>query len=492
MSKNKDYYVLPVKKEGGEAFGIKKPEIDWKMPWIGTLLPRSSDEIESSNWFLGCETLDRDYADYDRYKEYLQPLGIRYLRFQGGWAKTEKAQGVYDWEWLDHIIDDAVSRGLKPWLQTGYGNPVYPGAGGENLGAGMPLSAEGLAAYERWVEKMVSRYAECVYDWEVWNEPNFGDNKVNTPEIAADFNIRTAKIIKGIQPDARISALALGHIDIDYVERFFRYLSDHNACDLFHNVTYHDYCYNPDANKLAVYKMRQVVEKYAPSLILRQGENGAPSVRGAGGALADYDWSELSQAKWDVRRMLENLGNGIECSVFGIAEMQYSGNGPITKTNTKGLLKTDADHVVIRPKMAYYAVQHVTSVFDDSLERIWEAVYTHSIDERDADKYWYSSDRSLSVYAYRKKEDGKRLYAVWKDDAIPGDDCTLSYLNFAFAGSNFEEPVLVDLISGNVYQIGKDQWRKEGNIDWFDQIPVYDAPVLIAEKGMLSVKSERP
>ena len=263
---------------------------------LGAVAPRNAAEIEDSNWFLGCETLDRDYADFNQYKEYLCPLGIKYLRFQGGWAKTEKEQGVYDWRWLDHIIEESVGRGLKPWLQTGYGNPVYPGAGGENLGAGMPLSETGLAAYERWVGKMAARYADKVFDWEVWNEPNFGDNKVNTPEITADFNIRTARIIKEIQPGARISALALGHIDIDYVERFFRYLHGHDACGLFHNVTYHDYSYNPDGNKLAVYKMRQIVEKYAPGLILRQGENGAPSEGNAGGALADYNWSELSQA----------------------------------------------------------------------------------------------------------------------------------------------------------------------------------------------------
>ena len=138
---------------------------------------------------------------------------------------------------------------------------------------------------------MAARYADKVFDWEVWNEPNFGDNKVNTPEITADFNIRTARIIKEIQPGARISALALGHIDIDYVERFFQYLHGHDACGLFHNVTYHDYSYNPDGNKLAVYKMRQIVEKYAPGLILRQGENGAPSEGNAGGALADYNLS---------------------------------------------------------------------------------------------------------------------------------------------------------------------------------------------------------
>lgn len=462
--------------------------ISARLPYLTSVAPRSTDEIESSNWLLGCETLDRDYADFDQYKEYLCPLGIKYLRFQGGWAKTEKEKGVYNWAWMDHIVDECVSRGLKPWIQTGYGNAIFPGGGGDNLGAGMPLSPEGKAAYEKWVGLMVARYADRVKDWEVWNEPNFGDNKTNTPEITAEFNLQTATIIKSIQPEARISALSLGHIDVDYVERFFRYLSERNACGLFHNVTYHDYVYNPDSNKLRVYQMRQVVEKYAPGLILRQGENGAPSEPRAGGALWNHDWSELSQAKWVLRRMLENLGSDIQCSVFSIAEMQYRGNGPITKTNTKGLLQTNAKNEVTHVKMAYYAVQHVTSIFDDTLERLTGTIFRHHVDETDTDCFWVNTDRSVAVYGYRNKENGKRVYTIWQDEAVPGNECEISEQEFAFVGSDFEEPVYVDLVTGGVYEIPEVKWRKDGSVDRFRGIPVYDSPVLIAEKRLLKLR----
>lgn len=468
----------------------KKYDITFDLPCLGTVKPRSADEIGGSNWLLGCETIDRDYADYHQYKEYLCPLGIKRLRLQGGWAKTEKEPGVYNWQWLDSIVDDAVGRRLKPWIQTGYGNPIYPGAGGVNLGAGMPLSEEGLGAYERWVAAMVTRYRERVFDWEVWNEPNFGDNTVNTPEITADFNLRTARIIKGIQPEARISALALGHINLDYVERFFQCLHARDGCGLFHDVTYHDYVYNPDANKLAVYKMRQIVEKYAPGLILRQGENGAPSVRNAGGALADYDWSELSQAKWDVRRMLENLGNDIECSVFSIVEMQYTGDGPIKKKNTKGLLESRPDNTVIRPKLAYYAVQNVTAIFDDTLERLKGVKGLHNIKAGFADEYWISSDRSFSVYGYQQKDTNRRVYTIWRDDAIPGDGCEASYLDIAFLNSQFVHPVVVDIITGGVYEIPQEQWSRDGEVDRFCQMPVYDSPILIAERDLLQIAGE--
>jgi hypothetical protein len=117
---------------------------------------------------------------------------------QAGWAKTEKVKGVYDWSWLDKIITDAASRGLEPWLETGYGNTIYAGGGGINLSAGIPTSPEALLAWDNWVTALVSRYKNQVKDWEVWNEPNFGDNEINLPEKVADLNIRTAEIIKKI------------------------------------------------------------------------------------------------------------------------------------------------------------------------------------------------------------------------------------------------------------------------------------------------------
>ena len=92
-------------------------------PRESVLVHRTLSEVHN-DLILGCETLDRDYADYDAYKEYLAPLGMRYVRLQAGWAKCERQRGVYDFAWLDHIVDDAVSRGLEPWLELSYGNPV--------------------------------------------------------------------------------------------------------------------------------------------------------------------------------------------------------------------------------------------------------------------------------------------------------------------------------------------------------------------------------
>ena len=311
----------------------------------------------------------------------------------------------------------------------------------------------------------------------------------NTPERCAALNIRTIDIIKRIQPEARVSGLAMGHIDLDYADRFFKVLAQKKKISLFDNFTYHDYVYNPDSHYPKVMQLRAVLDKYAPNIPLRQGENGCPSAPGFGrGALGDYDWSELTQAKWNTRRMLGDLGHDIETSILGIIDMAYTA-GPIRKLNVKGIIQSDSTKRAIRPKMAYYAIQNVTTIFDNSLERIKHVSHTHNPKAIPADKadvtYSPGTDRSLAVYGYQHKDTKKQLYTIWSDDAIPTESTTPRLLNFTFTNGNIDSPVLVDIITGGVYEIPAGQWKKTGDSYTFTNIPIYDAPVLIADRSLV-------
>ncbi|NBB21981.1 hypothetical protein GVN20_21670 [Runella sp. CRIBMP] len=467
-----------------------KTEFTIALKRIGTLKSKSTNEIKSSNWLLGCETLDRDMTDYEQYKAYIAPLGIKRLRMQAGWAKTEKVKGVYDWAWLDKIITDAAARGFEPWLEPGYGNPIYPGGGGVNLSAGIPSSEEALKAWDKWVEALVNRYKGQVKEWEVWNEPNFGDNEINKPEKVADLNIRTAEIIKHIQPTAKISGLAMGHIDLKYADIFFKTIHEKGKMNLFDNMTYHDYVYNPDSNYGKVGELRRVLDKYAPNVKLRQGENGAPAINGGGrGALGDYDWTEASQAKWDIRRMLGDLGHDIESSILGIIDMNYGVMaGPIKLLNVKGLIESDSTKRALRPKMVYYAMQNVVSVFDDHLVRIKHIEDTHNVNMKigsDEVRYNKGTDRSIAVYAYEHKTTKKQVFTIWNNEYIPMNTNTTKNINFTILNGNFDQPVYVDILTGGIYEIPENQWTKKENKYIFKNIPVYDSPILIADKSVL-------
>ena len=82
----------------------EKPCVTWKklntldpgLKEIGRLAVRDAKDIKSSKWSVGCETMDRDYADWNAYKHLLEPLGAKHGRLFSGWAKTEQEKGKYD------------------------------------------------------------------------------------------------------------------------------------------------------------------------------------------------------------------------------------------------------------------------------------------------------------------------------------------------------------------------------------------------------------
>ena len=63
------------------------------------------------------------------------------------------------------------------------------------------------------------------------------------------------------------------------------------------------------------------------SILLSQVENGAPSTYIPSFALSEYNCTEYTQAKYNMRRMLGDLGHDIETSVFTIIDIYYNFSG---------------------------------------------------------------------------------------------------------------------------------------------------------------------
>ena len=93
--------------------GVVPCDNDVEFKRAGTLVPRSKPDPKDDQWMIGCEVLDRDFARFSAYKDYLPGLGIRSIRLQGGWAKCEKVKGVYDFAWLDEPVDFALAHGSR-------------------------------------------------------------------------------------------------------------------------------------------------------------------------------------------------------------------------------------------------------------------------------------------------------------------------------------------------------------------------------------------
>jgi len=433
--------------------------------FIGKIQPRHAKDIAASNWSIGAETMDRDYTVYAHWREHLGPLGAKKARIQSGWAKTEKARGVYDWDWVDEIVLDMVDQGVEPWVCLCYGNPIYPGGGDTGLGGGLVSSEEALQAWERYVAAFVERYKEHVDEWELWNEPRTGRGQGTVRY--GEFVVRTAETIRKIQPDAEIMFAAGGSFDTTFAKEVLEYLRKQDKLALVNTIIYHPYKYNPDESYGAALGLRKLAKSFAPHIDIRQGENGAPSRPGSFGAVSRNDWTERAQAKWALRRLLGDLGRDIPSSYFAICDMRYP-----SRVNYKGLLAINEDKTVRHKKLGYYAMQHLTALFDDTVKRVEGFAVSVTSDAEDS-KY--------SAFGYRGPKGGT-LVTLWRSSDTPDKKPDFERVRLTVHSALIREPVWVDLLTGRVYAIDHTRWRIGLQGMTFAKLPVYDSVVVVADR----------
>ncbi len=473
--------------------GAERPlsPLDPGLREIGRLRARSASEVGKSNWTIGCEVLDRDFANFWEYCDLIGPLGIKTVRLQAGWAKCEPRPGAFDFAWLDKIVDYLRAKGLEVILETSYGNPIYPGAGGWDLSGGIPTSEEGLKAWDNWVDVLSRHFGGRVACWAMWNEPD-NDRKLNTPARVAAFNLRTAKIIRRNCPAAKLQGLSLGGNDVAYFEACLEELAKTGDVDLFDTYVYHGYELAPETSYPKVEVKRRALAKFSSKARLRQGENGCPSEMIDCFALRHVPWTEYSQAKWNMRRMLGDLGHGYECSVYTMSDFRHHG-AAIRSPNNKGLVRANANRETIGVKRAYYAVQNVAGLFDAQTAP-------------DASVGFTNTDITVAFTSYRKTTpDGRAhpLVAFWTQGHMapkadwtrvkvsdlvldrPGDSFETRPTVFDFPGPALVDPVWVDLLTGRVYELPKDRMLVHSAGVTFVDVPVYDSPVVLTERAAL-------
>jgi hypothetical protein len=433
---------------------------------IGRLKTRTTHEIASSHWSVGGETMDREYTVYQNWCPYLEELGIKKIRLQGGWARCERVKGEYSWKWLDEIIFDLPRRGIEPWVCLCYGNPLY-GKGEVRLDSAIDTDRDTRQAWLHWVAAMVKRYQGVVRIWEIWNKPN----GLNPAGVYAELLIQTAGLIRYLQPESRIMGFSLAGVDVPFAAQVLEILTQKNRTQLVDYLSYHPYSFNPNDSYDKVDELYGVMKTHAPGMELYQGENGAPSEWRETKALSNYDWTETTQAKWALRRMLGDLGRDIPSSIFSIIDMKYP-----DEMNRKGLLQANEDKTVHHRKQAFYAVQNLAAVFDNNLVMIGEftcEVCTH---------HQYSS------FGYRHNPSGNELFTIWLHTNRPTDYNATTPVDVKIQGLVLRDPVWLDLRTGWVYQIPEDSYAIDGNGIILSALPVYDSPVVICERQLMGME----
>ena len=467
------------------------------MKRIGTVAPRSVYDIGScGKWSVGCEILDRDFADFKEYCEFYEPLGIRSVRLQSGWAKTERVRGVYDFKWLDGLVDFFHARGFEIMIEPGYCNPIYDcgGAkGGWDLGTGFPRTEEGLAAWDRYVTKLVDRYRDRVSAWSMWNEAsNLWDRKGRPeyaePEESARFCNRTAKLVLSRQPEARIAIFTLGSdASKDPKGRFLeRALPAIPKEDLarYTWIIVHGYCYRPEDAQPGIDRIRALIAEFAPNLKIRQGEQGCPSEGIVSFALPYAPWSEISQAKWFMRRMLFDCGNGIQSHVYTMSDFVHEGVY-VNSINNKGLIRGNLDRETIGVKRSYYAVQNVVSVFDDTVNLSGRPAFTNFDWTIRFNEYAKPDGRPVLAFWCDKEPGGRWFHDNPPGGGRPGDSFETRPTVFFSTAKPMEHPVWVDLFSGRIYELPASDVQGSRSGTMYVNVPVYDSPCLLTERSVV-------
>ena len=446
------------------------------MEIMGTLRPKSVAEISSSRWTVDCAGMDREHSDWRAIRGYVEPLGIAKIRQQAGWARCEKDPGMYDFAWMDQCVFDAQKMGVSVWMELSYGNPAYEGGGGRHLSAGFPSSETALQAWDNWVRAIARHYKGVVYDWCIWNEPD-SKRSGNTVEAATDFAIRTAEILRSVIPDARISAFALRYANPEWIGPFVKELKNRGKAHLINTIAYHHYNHNPDDGYDNVEKSRALLEQYTPNIKLMQGEGGTQSEWCLNGALSKTPWTELTQAKYDLRRSLGDLGHGDDTEVFHMCDLEYRAVTHHYGLVRYGLLKTSGQAEgfrVLKVKMAYYAIQNAVSVFNDDLECL--SPKTSST----------ISDGKSVIYDWKDRKTGTPVVVFWDASDRPSDDNITRETEVAVAGGPVNHPVWVDVLTGNVYKIESANISVKGGKTVY-RVPVYDSPAFITSMDLLSL-----
>jgi hypothetical protein len=91
----------------------------------------------------------------------------------------------------------------------------------------------------------------------------------------------------------------------------------------------------------------------------------------------------------------------------------------------------------------------------------------------------------MARYAYRQKGTGRPILTLWFSGLPPGDANATTPVDLSFTGVTFLDPVYADLRTGMVCAIPPESWSKAGSGVTFRQVPLYDSPVLIAERSTL-------
>lgn len=460
-----------------------------RMKKIGTIKPINSIDITDSRLGIGMEKLDRDAFEPEKVYDRVAALGVKWIRLQSGWQKTEKEEGIYDFKWLDSQVDELLKRGLKPWLCLCYGNVLYDDLAKQYVGAvGCPpiRTEKAYNAWLKYVYAAAEHFKGRIEYYEVWNEAEGGWTwRPNpNPKEYAEFCVKTGKAVKSADPNAKI--ITGSHYQ-DSLE-FFNEEFANGTLEVTDAVTYHSYNYDETLSMQRVEALKGLIKHYGKDIEIIQGESGSQSKSGGSGALYWVRTNEEMQTKQILRHTLADILAGVKfSSIFSCVDMAENLDAkegePIATCGYFGLLGADFDKRTGKligdyyEKPSYYAFQNLCAVLNENvISEYIPAIFTPCESKRLSGKD--CPTREL-IYGGLTKANGAKAFVYWNSTdmiTVQSYDSTVTFELSGVCG----EVRLIDVKDGSIYKIPENMMSKtENNLYSFKNIPVKDYPLII-------------
>ncbi len=462
---------------------------------VGTVKPKKSTEVKNSRLGIGFEKLDRAVFDPEKAYDKVCESGVKWIRLQSGWARTETEKGVYHFEWLDDIVDNLISRGLEPWLCLCYGNGLYDEEAAKVFGAvGCPpiRTAEQIKAWDNYVKAVAERYKGKIGYYEVWNEPDDGEwlwRPCASGTEVGEFTIRTAKAVKAVIPDAKIIGGAITHQEIDFLNEALQT----GMADYIDYISFHEYTSVEIDVFERVKTLKALVDAYNPKVGIIQGESGSQSRRGGAGGLSEGAWTEERQAKQLARHTLADLMTDVLfSSYFSCMDMIEALSGEVGNVESYldyayfGVLGADFDENgrsvgTYYKKPSYYALQNIASLFSDDCKRKELPIILipkTSVGIMHRWQYYGMDEARHQITSGGFEKPNGEAFVYWKPTDI---------MTTAFSGtisgqmySKYDKIQLIDIMDGSVYDLPKEMYERDAyGVYTFKNIPIKDTPLVL-------------
>lgn len=449
---------------------------------IGKLKIFNSTEIQTSYVSIGFEGLDRELFKPEKCYNPLSKTGVKYARCQTGWCKCEKEKGVYDFAWLDEVVDNLIACGVEPWFTVGYGNPLYMPNTPDPTGVGcVPIyyGEEAVLAWENYVFALVNHYKDRITHYEIWNEPNlaaFWHPRTPSAKEYAEFFNQTSRIIRQAQPEAKIGGCICSLNDLDFIQEQFVHF-EKGSIDFF---CFHAYTTVPEYRyKGLVERMRRLLsESGFPEVELWQGEAGYPSWAYEGhwlvkGGIHD----ERPQAVYQLRRYFLDVFCGIKrSSFFQIADYWEKPYAKATEVITKPAAHGILNGLAYTPKKSYQTISHLATIFSGDIRPGSGYLFAEVLGE--------SVMELISCQTMAFEKNGKGVYAYYLPLEL-GKPVTKEYKATLVVEDHIKDPVLIDTYTGDVFAI--EPTRIDGRMTVFASLLLTDYPLVVADRSVFPI-----